>query len=391
MLKFQNTIETLDLDEETKLYASMKPVLEELVNGGEISSIIDVTYDIDFFENTKNTYCTVINKEFLDRYPVEVEGGRSFTDKEIQGEIEGNYVPIIIGNNLKSKYKVGDILSEKLNGNEKIEGDRIIHEVDEFKYKMIRPYYKYKVIAIAEPNTMVYLDEANELESKYMDNMIYICNHNPNVEIYIDGILDNKLSEEYGERNWIGFVESHTKEASSKVKEKLNAELKSRNNMGYMYYPTKDNTMLKELKVGYMSSLILCFIFSIFSIVGVIGSTIYSIKDRRKEYGIISALGAKKRYIILENTLKVIAMLAISLVLALGISAILRNDIVNAQTVEAMHQTSDILITDKYLFVINKELMKVLAGVFALVGIISSIPIVYKVKSYSVVDLIRGK
>lgn len=393
VLNFASSIADVNPDKEKELFESMEPVLDRLIEEGEILYIFDMQYREDFFKEIEGIYSTSINESFLERYPIKIESGRSFTKEEIENTVSGDVIPIIIGSNLKDKFKIGDELTEKIISNDtKVVGDKIVTEIEAYKYKKIKDIYKYKVVGIAEANTMVYLDTVNELSSKYTDNMIYMANYKEKVEIYMDNIFDKKTSDEYGVRQWIGFIESPTKEASARVLKILNSELKARNNMGYVYYPSKDNMVFKQLREAYMSSLILCVIFSIFSIVGVIGSIIYSIKDRRKEYGILSALGATKRYIIMKNTLTVIALMIISIIIALGITVILRNDITSRQVIEITNGATDVFAnSEKYLYVINENLLKCLGLAFVVVATISSIPILYKIRKYVIVDLIRGR
>ncbi|MGL4848582.1 MAG: ABC transporter permease [Clostridium sp.] len=388
-LMYQGTFESMDYEREEKLTKEIDNIVDEFIKKDKITFKFNPQYSIGMFKELESSHSTKVSNEFLKRYPIDIKEGRNFTDEELDG-ISGDIIPVIIGNDLKDRFNIGDVLEQNIGEDSKIIDNEIVTKISETDEKIVRKLYKFKVVGIAEPNTMAYLDSSDAVLSGYRDDMIYYPNYKEETKIYKGEKLISKNKDTI--ISGFSYIETKTEEDTKEILEVLNTELKNRDNLGYVYYPEKDNLTLKSLRESYITLLIFCGVFITFSIIGVIGSMIYSIRESEKEYGILSALGAKKRYLIAKNLIKVLALLVVSLVLALGVTAILRGYMLEQEAMLIMEGFSESTIqANKYLFLIDGNLIKNMGIALLMVFTTSSIPIVYKISSYNIVDLIRGK
>ncbi|MGL5149093.1 MAG: ABC transporter permease [Clostridium sp.] len=392
VLKYQSTFQSDDYIKEKKHYSDIEKILNGFKENGDITSIINVNYQDNKFREISDVKSVKINMDFMKRYPLKIKSGRNFKESELSGEEK--VIPIIIGSDLEGRLSIGDELTDIINNkSQRVEGDKLITEIPSYNYKRIENYYKYKVIGIAEPNTMVYLDEnINDVSSGYRNNLIYVGNYKLDAKIYQNNVFDEELSNEYGNDQGIGIVECKSKDVTNNIKDVLNRELSARDNLGILASSVQNNDMLQDLRRGFITSLIFALVFIAFSLLGVIGTMIYSINDRRKEFGILMSQGATKNHLIVKNILDIGIILIIAVVISLGVTVLLRNNVDKELVTFGEEYFKEISYNNtKYLYVINGVLIKYVGGISLLIVFISSLPIIYKIKKFTVVELIRGK
>lgn len=384
--------EVMDLDSNNYDISSIKDKINSFIKNNQINSflVLNSNKGEGFISNNKSEgFDTImVYKEYLSRYPLEVALGRNFTEKELQG-VESINIPIIIGYNLKDQYKIGEIIEVPVPKNSEIKDDKIITKVED--NKIISPNFKYEVIGIAKPNTMIRFGSQLPYDVEYSDNIIYSVGKKQTVSIYSNDILVselqiNEIKELYGLKGGQGtyLIECSSKEVYKGIKDKLNEELKKNKISGH-FIDIEDNSSLKaEYKKIYMFTSILGAILSVFVLTGLICTLLYTLEGRKKEFGVLIALGLTKRKIQFKNIRITFTIVTLGLVIALGISYIIREILLK----------SDFWREDNFfnnLFLIDKALLSNLIIIQLILIFICSLPILLKIKKYTVIELIRGK
>ncbi|MDU2107084.1 ABC transporter permease [Clostridium sp.] len=343
--------------------------------------------NIDFEGFEENFDVAIVYDEFLKRFPIEIAVGRGFTEEELKGIKGASEVPIIIGYGLKDKFNVGDILTPPLLENDRREGKYIVRDSGDLTTYTLE--IKYKVIGVAKPHTMVYLGNSIPYTSSYRDDFIYMSNsigetkgfRNNEVVFETEG---REIEEEiYYSQNPI-IVECYDKNEVEGVENLLNNKVEEVALEGEFVLVEDGNSEIQQYRNLFMTSLVLSSVLIFFSLTGLISLIRYTMEQRKKEFGIYLSVGATKEYIALKNMKFIGSLIGISLVLATIISKILKVIMEKYLSLEELAFYSNI-------FVFNKELIIGLALLFGCVFVISLIPIINKVKKYSVVELIRGK
>lgn len=395
-----NFSERLTEDEYRNKYKSVKELINKSVENGDISYIITSSFiKRDFTRRGEDDYySTEISEDYLKRYPLEIYSGRNFESEEIDGLRDGESIPMIVGYNLRDKFKIGEELISPLNPyeEERIENGYVISEYQTMK--SIRKVKKFKVVGIAKPGTMVYVDTSNGFGTSYRDDIIYFPCSDKWMRVYENNKL---IKSDEGNRDKLSlygdnvlpdntFFESPSKEAMERVKNTLNKELK-RLDAGKLFNPSTDSYELQSYKENYYSALVLGSIMIFFSTAGLMCTLIYMMEERKREFGILMSQGASKSYILIKNLAVLIFIILVSLLISIIISYFIRNNMINEIKFSGLYDIESSLEETKYVFLINKTLIKNLIFVALSLGIFCSIPLIYKVRKYSIVELIRGK
>lgn len=390
----------LDENEYRKKYKSVKELINKSVEDGDISYIITSNFiKRDFTRRGEDDYySTEISEDYLKRYPLEIYSGRNFKGEEIDGLRDGEIIPVIVGYDLRDKFEIGEELISPLNHleEERIENGYVIFEYQTMK--TIRKVKKFKIVGIAKPRTMVYVDTHNGFGTSYRDDIIYFPCSDKWGRLYENNKL---IKSDEGNRDKVSlfgdnvlpsntFFESPSKEARERVEKTLNKELK-RLDAGKLFNPSTDNYELQTYKENYYSALVLGSIMIFFSTTGLICTLIYMMEERKREFGILMSQGASKSYILIKNLVILIFIILISLLISIIISYFIRNNMINEIKFSGLYDIESSLEETKYIFLINKTLIKKLIFVALSLGIFCSIPLIYKVRKYSIVELIRGK
>lgn len=327
------------------------------------------------------------SKEFNDVYPIEVCEGRSFNTLDLEGEKGSLIIPVITGYDLKDSFKVGDTFKAAIPLNMKGEGDYIVFEDGEERIYQLDP--TYKVIGIAKPNSMAYLGQLIPYTSSYRNDVIYAGNFYDytkvvkNNEIVFEAFGERIEKELYNGQSEI-IVECLSEDDAESIQSLLQDKAEEIGLAGSFEIIDEETVNNNEYRNLYLTSLVLTIVLIFFSLTGLISLIRYTMEQRRKEFGIYLATGATKGYIALLNIRYVASLIALALLFGGVVSKGLKG------IVERNLQIEDIDFLSN-LFVFNKELVTFMALLYGVVFIMSLIPILNKVRKYSVVELIRGK
>lgn len=369
-------------------YKKIKPIIDELIEENKIKeTIIPNEGQIDLKGRSENLYISFVDKTFLNRYNLKVIEGREFEDVELEGIKNAKEIPVIIGYGLKDKYKVGDILYQDIPIGFKVEGDYLIFENDKYYQKMYNT--KLKVIGIAEKGSMIYL--GNDLPYSIMqdDTIAYTVPYLVETIVYEDGVVisgNSDVSFSKDSKNLFQsqlLIEVLDKSEKVEILKILNDEIKKHSENLQFIDAKEESDINIAYRQMYYSTMVLSLILGVFSIIGVISTMIYSIEGLKKEYGILLSIGCKKTTLIMQNILLVVSIILISLGISFSISYLLRGVITDL--------AQEDLIGIENLFLIDSNLIISITKTLVVVLLLSIIPIIYKIKRYTILELLRGR
>lgn len=204
------------------------------------------------------TKITLISQGFYKNYPVDIKEGRNFTESEVQGKFENYEIPIIIGNDLKDYFSVGQELhisySDKYTINRNLLKHSVINNETSGEYE--ENYYTYKVVGIAEKNQMVSLGVDVPYTSTYVDDNIYIPFNNENHvkytennEVLVDKIVDQGKNS-YANSIFICKSEEEAQNLMTLINAKLN-----KNGIAGKFTTVESNNNLKDMFFSLFNSL----------------------------------------------------------------------------------------------------------------------------------------
>ncbi|GFZ32668.1 hypothetical protein CSC2_31940 [Clostridium zeae] len=308
--------------------------LNTLKNKGKISDImIYRPYSARLVINNENYLCYQVSSGFFNKLNINIAKGRSFTDDELDYTKYKEDLPIIIGSKLGEILKVGDVISDSYD-----------HDLGKFT-----GHYKrnFKVVGIAKPGSLAtFITSTSDLMNMFINDYgiysplgyykyytTYKTEAKENIAQAIEGqkklglgyeVKDNTIITEHSDYvsaivNFDFQVVVNKGESVDSVKAmlaKYNNEIKG----GYKIQDIKStngtiSNVFRQLEIGLLTLTIVLFFFSI---VGITGTTLYSINLRHKEFGIRLSQGARLKdiaqLVLAEVFLKNLAAFLISVV-----------------------------------------------------------------------------
>lgn len=309
-----------------------------------------------------------VSKEFMDNYKLKVMEGREFQQSDFDRDTVKSEEPIIVGSGYSGYLKVGDILTEKVSNP--------IFKDSEGKPLSLATHFK--VVGIAEKDNLINF-YVNKLTTVNLDNYAIYKPFSKVKVISMDSNKIARISEADESLTAINgfqyYIEISNENEIDSMKEKINSIF---NKYGYHFIIKKQSEESFQLMQQFKSQLIeqgtFSIIITIFSLMGVIGTTVFSIKKRHKEFGIKISQGGTISNIAIEILGEVLLMNSI----ALACSAV-----ASYYTFKINHYVFDVIqlipTSLKFAFVIF-----FISTLFTV-----SIPLL-KMRKLSPVDLMRG-
>jgi putative ABC transport system permease protein len=256
---------------------------KEIQNVGDVSLHADFNYDGSVVDESKSSdnnktiqVCTV-NKMFLDNYNNDIETGEKISSKTKYSE---KNVPALISNDLKSKFKIGDILNNM-----------------------------YRVVGVLKPKVEIPLNsEFETLTTK--ENKFIIC---PLIETsafknmyYYDLDVQDCIVELKNINDYKSF-----KDAVDKKADELGLPFRITEPKSSMNQRIKDELLVE------LPDLCVTVVMILLSVVGNIAVYLSIILRKKREFGIRLALGAS-----IENLCKsIVTEVALLIITSLMIAA----------------------------------------------------------------------
>lgn len=376
-----------------------KKTLDEifkLKDSGVISEISIVSKMGESFEIGEKYYpCYQLSENMLNKLNIELEKGRSFTKDELEVSTYRQEIPIIIGNRLGNYLKVGDTVSTAYN---------YADENGEYCYKRI-----LKVIGIAKYGKLVtFAASSNPADIFINDYGIYAplsvwkyyLKDNTHKSIIIERNIESKkafglqyeLQDNLMISNNSDYLEALLHDRfqilisqdrdTEAVKEIINDICKkNKANIRFQTLKQTNEIMGSLFSQGLLAILTLTIILFVFSIAGIIGTTLYSINMRRKEFGIRISQGA---------TLNDIAFLILKEILLNNVLALILA-VTSFKLVElyiSKYLGSKVEYT--YLVSVNFSILMMVFGMILFSSLVTSIIPMRRIMRLDVIELIRG-
>lgn len=384
-------------DQDLKIKKKALDEIFKLKDSGIISDILVISKMNNTFKVKDKYYpCYQLSKNMVDRLNISIEKGRSFTEEELDAFTYREEIPVIIGSRLGNYLKIGDTISSNYH---------YADENGEYSYKRT-----LKVIGIAKPGSMVTLESSSNVAGIFINDYgiysslgvwkYYLKDNSPD-KFLIEGTIKN--SKEYNldyelQNNLIISNNSDYLDAilhnefqilvrqdrdTEAVKEILNNICRQNNSRTRFETLEHSNEIMNSLfSQGILAILTFTIILFIFSITGIIGTTLYSINKRRKEFGIRLSQG---------STLNKITYLIVSEILFENIAALILA--VTPFKLLELYINKNFSTNVEYTYLISFD-FNILAMVFGLIlssSLITSIIPIKKIMKLDVVELIRGK
>ncbi|PRR80185.1 FtsX-like permease family protein [Clostridium liquoris] len=379
-------------------FSKIKDELNDLIklkNNGYISEIRVLSKGGSLRVN--NTYYPYYqaSEGFFLKLNIKMDKGRMFNHEELTQLGPFEEIPIIIGHNLGKVLKIGDTLEETYKYNDsEITGE----------YKKV-----FKVIGIAKPSSLITLPaNATIFDIFINDNAIYaplsvwkyyltdktknksyinrsISNqkkynlkyevNNDKIVLYNDEFISSILNMDFQ------IITNENKNIDTIKQICNNVSKKNGSNLKFIKLQDKNKPIIELLNQSFIGILVFSIILFLFSITGIIGTTLYSINSRKKEFGIRISQG---------STLYGIANLIFSEILITNIisSIIVILPFKVLETYINKYLSNNIELS--YLLSFDfKNLLQVFMLVLA-TTILSSIIPIKKIAKLNIVDLLKG-
>lgn len=342
-------------------------------------------YQLSFNNNLDNLNTVFVSEGFMEEHPLKLLQGRNFNNRELDSNIYKEIVPIIVGYNFRDRVKVGQELTIKKANNMEIKnGYEYISSDGELE---VTKQLEYKVIGIADKDSMIFCDNSDILYNlKISNDIIYIPFNVTKNDIYdtsnnnkfVQTCINNEFDVAVSNASYIVSVNKNSDINESKLILN-NILLKNGSTSKFSTFNENYSFVINSYKQHYITFLVLTIILLSFSIIGILATTLFSISARKKEFGIRLSQGADLKNIAAMVFNEISTLCIISLLIVIAVSLILRTtiDITNYQ--------------EAYVFKLDHLLMLSLIGITAgIIVVTASIP-VSKINKFNVVELIRGK
>lgn len=231
----------------------------------------------------------LVSEEFMKDYPVRIKEGRNFTKEDFDLTSVRDEEPIIIGEGLSEYLKVGQVIS--------IQYDLPMGLLPDIPAEDLTYTRKYKVIGIAEKDSLMDFTSITDFSHAVIDNFIIYKPFNK-----VRTFIGNSEGVKLGELNELesaiissnAIIEAADGVDMENLIGQLNIILK-KYDLSKMEFRKLDNTYnrrLDETKNMFVVMTGLTLMILIFSLSGVLGTTLFLIRKRYTEFGIHLSLGA---------------------------------------------------------------------------------------------------
>lgn len=391
---------TLVVDPSSRFNTSndMKKVIKKIFTLKDNGSISDIAViksgDETLNINNKGYIYHQLSGNILDRVNIKLDKGRMFNKDELDYSIFKTEIPIIIGSGLGEYLKLGDtIVCKNKASDENMDGE----------YEKI-----FKVIGIAKPASMysfnvtsnfinTYIDDyaiysplvtwKYNLVDKSQDNQIIkktILNQQQfNLKYEINGTKMVVYNNDYISaliNHQFQIIIDNGKNIDT-VKELCN-QLDENQNIKFSRVKDMNTPIIEIYRQAFLGILIFTIVLFLFSILGIIGTTLYSIDNRKKEFGIRLTHGC---------TLNGIAVMVLEEIIFENIMAVLFVLVIfNTFKIYAASKLSKSV---EFSYIINTDIKIFIYIILAITFtmIITSLIPIKKIMSLDIVELIRGK
>lgn len=246
------------------------------------------------------------SESFFTKLNIKIDKGRMLTHEEMNQSKPVKEIPVIIGSKLGNTLKIGDTLEESFAYN----GPEINGE-----YKKV-----FKVIGIAKPTSLIILKtDATILDTFINDYAIYTplsvweyhLTDKTKDKNYINKSIDNQ--KKYGlkyevDNNRIAIYKDDFTDSILNLnfqiitQENKNIDTveqlcntlgeKNGSNLKFIQLQNENKPLIEIVNQSFIGILIFSIILFLFSIIGIIVTTLYSINIRKKEFGIRISQGS---------------------------------------------------------------------------------------------------
>lgn len=251
----------------------------------EIPQMKEFSKEISTDEGEDGAYITrvsLVSKEFMKDYKLKIKEGRSFSEEDYNLNTVINEESIIIGYNLSKYLKVGDIIIDK----------------QSFDKGIIER--RYKVIGVAERGNLINIKTGSSSSLAAInldDNAIYkpfnkikaaVIDENNRV---IEGFIDEFEEALYSAQNM--FIEVEDKKTIDRIQDEVQG-LMDNYNLPYKVnkHSEESSGILEETKNSVMEAATFAIVITLLSVIGIVGTLLFSIKGRFREFGIRISQGA---------------------------------------------------------------------------------------------------
>lgn len=279
----------------------------KLKSSGDISDIIILRKANDSLKiNGKYYTCYQASENYLTKLNLKLSKGRMFTHDEMNYSKYIEEVPIIIGSSLGKYLSINDTVECSGGGTAQ---------------DMIGTYRRiFKVVGIAEPSSLITLDVTSNFTNAQVNDYgiyapltiwKYYLTDNSTDKLYIKKSIEyqNQYNQKYDldgnkitiynndfingiiDKNFQIIVDKNknidaVKELCNKISEDNKSSIK------FEQLKNINSTELEFFRQIFMGFLIFTIVLFTFSILGVSGTTLYSINSRKREFGIRLSQGS---------------------------------------------------------------------------------------------------
>ena len=267
-----------------KLIKSFKTLEREYCYFPELESVAKK-------DPTGDSYNTMIlvSEEFMNDYDLRIKEGRNFTKEDFDLSNVKDEESIIIGEGLSKYLKVGQVIS--------VNYDLPIELLSDVTSEELCYTRKYKVIGIAEKNSLMDLQSLKELSGVVIDDYAIYKPFNKVKTFYItsDEIKIGEINElEKAINDFNSVIEVADGVDIEQLINDLNNMLKENDlpQMEFVKLSDQYNRTLDENKNMFIQMIGITLIILLFSASGTLGTILFLLRKRYKEFGIRLSLGA---------------------------------------------------------------------------------------------------
>lgn len=390
-------VDSSTFDKDVKRKKHTLDEIFKLKDSGILSDALIVSKMNDPFKvNGKFYSCYQLTDNLFKKLDISIDKGRNFTVEEFKDTTNSEEIPVIVGSQLGKYLRVGDTISNKYN-----------YSDDNGEYSYERTL---RVIGIATPGTVptfgaspsiagIFINDyaiyaplrtwkyylKDKSVDKFLINKTIINNNAYGIKYELQGDLIISYQSDYFDallNNDFQLLVEPNRDTEA-VTEIVN-DICKKNNSSIRFETLKNsNEIMNELFIQGMFAIItFTIILFTFSIAGIIGTTLYSINLRRKEFGIRISQGA---------TLNEISYLVLGEILFKNITALILAIIPFKFLELYVNKHLGTVVEYTYLVNMDSKILLIVFGLFLFSTLITSIIPIGRIIKLNVVDLFRGR
>lgn len=255
-----------------------------------------------------NSYVNTImvDENFLQRYPLEVDEGRSLNKEDFKIDHRKDYVPILLGSAYKEEFKIGDTFTNKCYDAVDMNSTFIPENIHDINFKIVGFIKDYSLITFSSKTT--------SFNAVRYSNGITVMPEVGNSFDYGKPVILSDLGL---------FIELNKNSSIDDLKNDLNEiilKFDPTKECGFDYSIQDMHDSLKNvddsMKHDVNVTLILGVVLTLLSLVGITTTILGQLEQRKKEFGIKVSSGCNTKTLCKEIIYEILLMTTASIVIS---------------------------------------------------------------------------